>query len=325
MMEEPPIDSFEEFFERKKKARKDGKSSGNGASEESWTLALTRASDIEPEPISWLWPGWLARAKMHILAGSPGIGKTTIAMKIAAIVSAGGRWPDGTVAKQGNVIVWSGEDDPADTLLPRLEASGADLTRVFFAGEMTCGKERRAFDPAKDIPALEAAIPADGAALIVVDPLVSATSGDSHKNSETRRALQPLVDLAAKCKAALLGVHHFSKGSEGAHPIDRITGSVAFGAVARIVLVAAKGKNAEDGNPGNHIFMRAKSNIGPDGGGFNYDLQLCQCGSIRISKHLLCHGAIRYKAMLAIYLRKPKRQKSRKRRRRHSAKPRISF
>jgi putative DNA primase/helicase len=51
-----------------------------------------------------------------------------------------------------------GEDDLADTLIPRLEASGADLTRVFFAGEMACGKERRGFDPAKDIPALQAAI-----------------------------------------------------------------------------------------------------------------------------------------------------------------------
>jgi putative DNA primase/helicase len=45
--------------------------------------------------------------------------------------------------------------------------------------------------------------------------------------------------MAAKCTAALYGVHHFSKGSEGAHPIDRVTGSVAFGALARIVLIAA--------------------------------------------------------------------------------------
>src|SRR5208283_3277579 len=122
-----------------------------------WTVALMCASSVKPEPISWLWKGWLARGKMHIIAGQPGTGKTTIAMKMAAAVSAGGRWPDSSVAKQGNVVIWSGEDDPADTLVPRLEASGADLGRVFFAGEMSCGKERRAFDPAKDIPALRAA------------------------------------------------------------------------------------------------------------------------------------------------------------------------
>ena len=231
----------------------------NAGERQTWMLELTRASDIEPEPISWIWRGYLARGKLHILAGMPSAGKTTIAMKMAATISAGSRWPHGTAAKQGNIIVWSGEDDPADTLVPRLEASGADMSRIFFARGMTRGKERRAFDPAKDIPALEAAIErAGGVALIVVDPLVSATSGDSHNNAETRRGLQPLVDLAAKCKGALLGVHHFTKGSEGAHPIDRITGSVAFGALARIVLVAAKGKDSDDGKPGPHIFMRAK-------------------------------------------------------------------
>jgi hypothetical protein len=135
---------------------------------------------------------------MHIIAGQPGTGKTTLAMKMAGTVSAGRRWPDGTEATKGKVIIWSGEDDPADTLVPRLEASGADLSRIFFAGEMSCGKERRDFDPAKDITALQAAIEtAGGASLIIVDPIVSATAADSHKNSETRRGLQPLVDMTA--------------------------------------------------------------------------------------------------------------------------------
>ena len=67
---------------------------------------------------------------MHIIAGQPGTGKTTIAIKMAATVSAGSRWPDGSVAKQGNVVIWSGEDDYADTLVPRLEASGAGLRRI---------------------------------------------------------------------------------------------------------------------------------------------------------------------------------------------------
>jgi putative DNA primase/helicase len=251
---------------------------GNGRDEaatQNWTMALACASDIKPEPISWLWRDWLARGKMHIIAGQPGAGKTTIAMKMAAAVSAGGRWPDGSAAKQGNVVIWSGEDDRADTLIPRLEASGADLNRIFFAGEMTRGKERRAFDPAKDIPALQAAIEvAGGAAIIIVDPVVSATAADSHKNSETRRGLQPLVDMAAKLDAALIGITHFTKGSEGRSPIDRVTGSVAFGALARIVMVAARQQNGDDGKPGPRVLMRAKSNIGPDDGGFTYELQL---------------------------------------------------
>jgi putative DNA primase/helicase len=240
-----------------------------------WMVALKCASDINPQPISWLWRGWLARGKMHIIAGQPGAGKTTIAIKMAATVSAGGRWPDGSAAKQANVVIWSSEDDHADTLVPRLEASGADLRRVFFAGEMSRGKERRAFDPARDIPALQAAIQAaGGAAVIVVDPIVSATAADSHKNGETRRALQPLVDLAMKFGAALIGITHFTKGSEGRSPIDRVHGSVAFGALARVVMVAAQEKAGGDGKPGKRVLMRAKSNVGKDDGGFNYELQM---------------------------------------------------
>ena len=87
-----------------------------------------------------------------------------------------------------------------------------------------------------------------------------------------RRDLQPIVDLAADLKAALLGVTHFTKGTEGRSPIDRVTGSLAFGALARVVMVAAK-KQDEDEKPGVRIFMRAKSNIGPDEGGFEYELQ----------------------------------------------------
>lgn len=83
-------------------------------------VMLTCGADLTPEPISWLWPGWLAQGKLHILAGAPGQGKTTIAQSFAATITTGGRWPDGQWCKPGNVLIWSGEDDPADTLLPRL-------------------------------------------------------------------------------------------------------------------------------------------------------------------------------------------------------------
>lgn len=76
--------------------------------------------------------------------------------------------------------------------------------------------------------------------LLIVDPVVSAVTGDSHKNTEVRRALPPLVDLAAACDCAVLGITHFFRGGQGAEPAQRVVGSVAFTAVARVVLVAAK-------------------------------------------------------------------------------------
>jgi putative DNA primase/helicase len=235
-------------------------------------VVLTCGSDLTPEPVRWLWPNWLALGKLHILAGAPGQGKTTLAMAMAATVSINGYWPDRTRCAGGNVLVWSGEDDAADTLLPRLLAAGADRARCFFVSGARVDGEVQPFDPARDMGQLLAAVEKiGGIKLLVVDPVVSAVTGDSHKNTEVRRALQPLVDLAAACDCALLGITHFAKGGQGSDPSQRVVGSVAFTAVARVVLVAAKVKS-EDGQD-TRILARSKSNIGPDDGGFQYKLE----------------------------------------------------
>ena len=236
-------------------------------------VELRRASDIECKPIRWLWPGWLARGKLHILAGAPGTGKTTIALALAAAVSSGKAWPSGTSAPVGNVLIWSGEDDAADTIVPRLKAAGADLSRIFIIGDTREGDETRAFDPATDLAALEHEADRIGnIALLIADPVVSAVAGDSHKNTEVRRALQPLVNLGARLDCAVLGITHFSKGSAGKDPTERVVGSVAFGALARVVMVTAK-RSDEDGAEPRRLLARSKSNIGPDGGGFAYALE----------------------------------------------------
>jgi len=234
-------------------------------------VVLLNGSDLTPQPISWLWRGWLALGKLHILAGAPGQGKTTLALAMAATVTVGGRWPDGSRCERGNVLVWSGEDDPADTLLPRLIAAGADKHRVHFISGTRTNGELQPFDPATDMVQLAAQASRIGdVRLIIVDPVVSAVTGDSHKNTEVRRALQPLVDLAASIGAALVGISHFSKGGQGQDPASRVVGSVAFTAVARVVLVAAK-VQGDDGDD-RRILARGKSNIGPDDGGFEYSI-----------------------------------------------------
>jgi putative DNA primase/helicase len=193
---------------------------------------------------------------------------------MAATVSRGGYWPDDYTATRGSVVIWSGEDDPKDTLIPRLIACEADLERIFFVEDVLEDGKPRAFNPARDIEGLRAAIQKAGnVVLLIVDPIVSAVSGDSRKNSETRAALQPLVNLAAEIGAALVGVTHFSKGSNGREPIERITGSIAFAALPRIIMIAAKEPSNEEGTECRRILARAKSNIGPDEGGFAYRLK----------------------------------------------------
>jgi putative DNA primase/helicase len=235
-------------------------------------LSVVCADRLPPEPVAWLWEGWLARGKVHLLAGAPGTGKTSVALALAATLTTAGRWPDGSVAAAGSVLIWSGEDDPRDTLVPRLIACGADLSRIHFVGSVTEQDGIRAFDPARDADLLRdhAAAMNPPPVLLIVDPIVSAVAGDSHKNAEVRRGLQPLVDLATAVRCVVLGISHFTKGTAGRDPVERVTGSLAFGALARVVLAAAK-LSEEDG--GGRILARTKNNLGPDAGGFTYDLE----------------------------------------------------
>ena len=141
-------------------------------------VSLKCAADVRELPIHWLWDGWIARGKLSILAGSAGTGKTTAALGLAATVTTGGVWPDGVrCVEPGNVLVWSSEDDPGDTLKPRLMACGADVRRVFFVGGDPMTGEILPFDPARDIPTLNAAVSAiGGASMLIIDSIVSAVA-----------------------------------------------------------------------------------------------------------------------------------------------------
>jgi putative DNA primase/helicase len=80
-------------------------------------IELIRGRDVVPEAIDWLWKDWIARGKLHILAGPPGTGKTTLTLALAATITNAGRWPDGLHATAADVVIWSGEDGIADTLM----------------------------------------------------------------------------------------------------------------------------------------------------------------------------------------------------------------
>ncbi|WP_081057554.1 AAA family ATPase [Burkholderia diffusa] len=245
-------------------------------------VTISRASAIVPEAIRWLWSDWLPEGKLTLLAGSPGTGKTTLALALAATVTTGGTWPDGSACNRiGDVLVWSGEDNPADTIVPRLMAAGADLDRVHIITGRTDGNgELLPFDPAADMPLLsERLADMDAARLLILDPIVSAVSGDAHRVNDVRRNLQSLVDMASAHGCCVLGISHFAKGTKGSSPAERVIGSQAFVALARMVLVAGKDEAAE-----RRILARAKSNIAPDEGGVAYSLELTETEGITASR-----------------------------------------
>jgi putative DNA primase/helicase len=232
-------------------------------------VVLTRASSLRPEPVHWLWNEWIARGKLHLIAGAPGTGKTTISLGVAATISSGGSWPDGTKAPIGEVLVWSGEDDPADVIVPRLAAAGANLDRIHIVSGIDEDGRKHPFDPAKDFDALAQTARKLQPALLILDPIIAVVAGNAHQNGEVRRALQPVVDFASAMRCAVLGVTHFSKGTQGRDPTERVTGSIGFAALARVVMATAA--PPEPGAA--RRLVRTKSNIGLDGGGFTYELR----------------------------------------------------
>src|SRR6516225_10002861 len=109
-------------------------------------VLIRKATEESLEKIEWLWRGWLASGKFHILAGSKGTGKSTLLYDLAARLTAGPSWPDGTpVATRRDAMIWSGEDGIRDTILPRFVIAGGDRNRLYFPTHTFVDGEKRPF------------------------------------------------------------------------------------------------------------------------------------------------------------------------------------
>jgi DNA polymerase III delta prime subunit len=241
-------------------------------------VLLENCANIPPKPIQWVMPGWIPKGKLLTLAGPPGTGKTMLAINFAATISTGGKLPDGTYAQKGFVVIWTGEDDVDDTIVPRLIAAGADRSYIRIVRTIREGGRSRSFNPAKDIAALSREImDAGDVALVVIDSIAQAIAGDSNKSSAVRQSLDPLVRLAEKSGCSVLGITHVNKTSKGKDPLDRVHGSLALGAVSRVVLLAAKETSTgREEDVQTCVLVRAKSNIESDHDGWRYHIEKCQ-------------------------------------------------
>jgi putative DNA primase/helicase len=262
-------------------------------------LVMLSGDQITPRIVEWIWKGWLAKGKFHLLAGKPGIGKSTLVFSLLAAITRGGPFPDGSRCEPAYVVLWSNEDDAADTIVPRLIAAGADMSMVRFPDGVVrpsySGVASEAFHPARhmaDLTAAVHALQAEGKPVgaVMVDPVVSmfqaAGRGASNNAAETRDALQPLSDFARDTGVAVIGVTHFTKGTDGQDPLERVSGSGAFAALARIVWCAAQGEE------GPARLVRVKSNVGPTGDGYEYTLEQTEGGQL-VQWGGLLHGYAR--------------------------------
>jgi hypothetical protein len=196
---------------------------------------------------------------------------------MAGKISIGGDWPDGRQCRQGSVVLISCEDDAADTIVPRLLAVGADLSRVHILDWVLKAngegeQSRQLFDLAAHVPALASLVHRIGdVALIVVDPVSAYLGGlDSHKTSDVRGGLAPLQQLAAETGAAVVLISHLNKGSADANAMARVAGSGAFVAACRSAWLVES--DPQDESHKRRILTPLKNNIGDDQTGFAFQV-----------------------------------------------------
>lgn len=219
-----------------------------------------------------VWRNWLYFAKVHLLAGPPSSGKTTIAMSIASTISTGGTWPDGTRSPYGRVLIWSSEDGVEDTIIPRLVAMGANLSNIEVVRMTEESWLRRPFDPVRDLPLLEEKIrQLNDVVLVIVDSIAELMPGSPGNNNKVRKSLLPLVGLAERTNCAVLGLTHVVKASKNKHPLERIIGGVGLGAVVRVAMLVARDDNGSFGAVREwNVLVKAKANICREDGGVLY-------------------------------------------------------
>jgi RecA-family ATPase len=168
--------------------------------------------------------------------------------------------PDGVDSQldaQAGVVLLSAEDDPADTIRPRLEAAGADLSRIIMLAGLRDGDSVR-LPTLTDLDAIKHAIAQVNAKLVIVDPLMAYLPGkvDSYRDQDVRRILAPLAALAAETGAAVLVIRHLNK-TEGKNALYRGGGSIGIIGAARSGLLVAKDPEDEE----RRILAVTKSNL----------------------------------------------------------------
>ena len=228
------------------------------------SLRVVRMADIVAEVVRWLWHPYIALGKFTLLEGDPGLGKSWLTCAIAAAVSLGRGLPGVEPFEPGRVLMLSAEDGLGDTLRPRLDAVGADVSKVFALDEPLN------FD-APGLLRLEAAIIKFSPVLVIIDPLFAFTGGqvDIHKANQCRAISAPLAAIAERQGCAIVAVRHLGKSKGGGHALNAGIGSIDFAAAARSVLLVGQ----DPDEPTKRAVVQIKNNLAAHGEAVGYKLE----------------------------------------------------
>lgn len=237
-------------------------------------LSLVSFSNIEAKAMEWLWENRIPKGKLVMFFGNPDCGKTTVLCDLIAHYTTGTKYPDGALAAEtGEVLFLGAEDDPADTLKPRLLAAGANTAMVHYvlgvrAMEQSKRVERTvALDT--DLAAIERALsqnPKIG--LVAIDPITSYFgNSDLNKEQALRKILGPIKELAESKQVTFVCLGHFNKRSD-VNVLHKAGGAVAMTGVSRAVWLFMKNPELE----GQFLMLLGKGNLTKNRSGLKYSI-----------------------------------------------------
>ncbi len=239
-------------------------------------------SEVQPEQVRWLWPGRIPFGKLTVIDGDPGLAKSILTLDLAARVTRGALMPDGAATEPGSVIVLTAEDGLGDTVRPRLDALGADVTKVFAFTATVTESESGELLPITlptHVAALADRIREVGARLVIIDPLMAFVSGEVNTriDHDVRRLLAQLAQLAEETGAAIVLVRHLNKSNAGP-AIYRGGGSIGIIGAARSGLLVARDPDDES----RRILAVIKSNLCPEAPSLRFHVETAPNGAARL-------------------------------------------
>ncbi len=237
-------------------------------------FSVRAASRIPRETVRWLWPGRIPAGKLTVIEGDPATAKSTMTLDLAARVTRGSGWPDGSPGHDpASVLLLSAEDGWGDTIRPRLEAAGADLDRcVCVAAREVDGEHGPILRPVvlpDDIGWVTRLIEGTEAAMVVIDVLAAYLSErvDSHKDQSVRRLLHHLSAAADSTGAAIVLIRHHNK-APGSPALYRGGGSIGIIGAARAGYAVIRDPDDAD----HRLMATVKSNLASEAPTWGYSL-----------------------------------------------------
>lgn len=208
------------------------------------------------------------------MVGRPGEAKSFLTTDMAARISTGSRWPDGTECPSGSVLMVCAEDDPADTIRPRLDAHAADSDRVHLMSMTRStdehGAMRETLFTLADVASLRSALKQiKDCKLVIIDPIGSFLGGrtDAHRDNEVRGVLGPVAQVAEEYGPAVVMVSHTRKGSAD-FADDTAMGSRAFTGIARATWHVSRDQQNRD----RRLFLPGKNNLSHETSGMAFSV-----------------------------------------------------